>query len=90
MHEDFGSFHHLQRAGDAAFQRDLGERLFDDQACRARCGSAAVGVEFQAGHERAVAQHQFARFLVGCGRQVQCPAADDQSVEHQPATGADG
>ncbi len=42
------------------------------------------GFSAQARHQRAVAQHQLARLVVGRGRQLQRAAADHQPVEHQP------
>ena len=47
------------------------------------------GCSVRPGHQRAVAQHQLARLVVGGGGELQRAAADDEPVEHQPAARAD-
>ena len=62
----------VQRPGDAALEHDFGEGMLDDEAGRGWRSGIAVRVEREAGHQRAIAQHQRALFVVRGGRQVQC------------------
>ena len=87
---DLGIAHDHQRPGDATLERDLGERMLDDQARRTRRYRSAVGIQREAGHQRAVAQHELARLVVGRCREAQRAAAEDKAVEHQTAARADG
>ena len=47
------------------------------------------GWSAQSRHQRAIAQHQFARFVVRGGREPQRAAGEHEAVEHQPAARAD-
>ena len=50
---------------------------------------AAVGLSVEARHQRAVAQDELARLVVGGGGEMQRAAADHEPVEHERAARAD-
>ena len=87
---DVGLGDHVQRPGDAALER----APWRTDARRSRLGAPgdaalAVGFSVEARHQRAVAQHELARLVVGGGGEVQRAAGDHQAVEHQRAARAD-
>ena len=85
LHVQENGFMILETTEDAMIDLDLDRaiRLFDDQRRCARGAGAAVNVQRQSRHERAVNEPQLAQHVARAAAYVERSAADQQPIERQ-------